>query len=118
MVVVAGYFSNHPPTLIAEAGGVIEPALAFRLAGPIMHGALAQASGGGAALTPIGVVDKADGNVTAKHTDGTSDKLAKGGTVYQGDVLETHDGKSASSSPTRPLLARARWPHGDGRDGL
>ncbi len=92
-VVVAGYFSNHPPTLIAEAGGVIEPDLAFKLTGPLMHGAMAQASGNAAVLTPIGVVDKIEGsNVTVKHNDGSADTLAKGGTVYQGDVLETHDG--------------------------
>ena len=90
-VLVAGYFSNQSPDLVSESGGVIPSDLAHKLAGPIMHGAVAQASGGGG-LTQIGVVDKVDGGVTVKHSDGSTENLVKGGTVYQGDVLETHDG--------------------------
>lgn len=92
-VVVIGFFSNHPPELISESGGVIPADLAIRLAGPIFPGGFAQAGGGGA-LNAIGVVDKIAGTVTVHHADGTTAQLAKGGTVYQGDVLETGDNSS------------------------
>jgi Ca2+-binding RTX toxin-like protein len=94
-VVVTGFFASaHPPELVSELGGVISADLAFKLAGPLAPGQYAQANGAASQLHAIGTVDKASGSVTVRHTDGTSETLVKGGTVYQGDVLET--GKDGS----------------------
>src|SRR5271169_4612958 len=52
-VLVAGFFSNRSPDLISEGGGIISADLAHKLAGPIMHGAVAAdaAAGAGGGLT-------------------------------------------------------------------
>ena len=89
-VVVAGYFATHtPPDLISESGGVISAALASSLAGPIAPGQIAQAGNAVPQLQPIGTVDKLIGAVTLRHSNGVSQPLSQGDTVYQGDLLQT-----------------------------
>ncbi|HLN22384.1 MAG TPA: FecR domain-containing protein, partial [Patescibacteria group bacterium] len=94
-VVVTGFFASaHPPALTTAAGAIIDADLAFKLAGPLAPGQYAQANGAASQLHAIGTVDKAAGSVTVRHSDGTSETLTKGSTVYQGDLLET--GKDGS----------------------
>ncbi|MCF8465866.1 MAG: VWA domain-containing protein [Sneathiella sp.] len=92
-ITIHDYFTSFPGVDIVTSGGARIPSdVVSKLAGP---GPLAQSSNvqndaGG----PIGEVTKLEGTVVAKHTDGTAEELVEGGSVYQGDVLETGEGSS------------------------
>jgi len=93
-VVVEKYFAlGDPPVLATELGAQVAPDLAYRLAGADAPEQYAQAAGG-AARKQIGTVNKVEGDVTANHKGGGSDKLTKGSAVYEGDeVITAADGK-------------------------
>ncbi|OEJ65643.1 hypothetical protein BEN30_13875 [Magnetovibrio blakemorei] len=97
------FMAETPPALITSDGAVLSAKLVTTLAGPVAPGQVAQL-GFGAPTTqqdaglgvPIGQVNEAEGQVTVTHPDGTQETLLTGGSVFQGDVLQTAAGASVS----------------------
>ncbi|MEW5728090.1 MAG: FecR domain-containing protein, partial [Pseudomonadota bacterium] len=90
---VQDFFATETPPALAGSGGVIDGALASKLAGPLNPGEYAQA-GGAAANQPIGTVSVAKGAVEVRHADGTSSTLKAGDPVFSDDVVSTAKGGS------------------------
>ncbi|GAB6051994.1 hypothetical protein JCM17960_08140 [Magnetospira thiophila] len=91
-VTLVDYFAHGAPaTLTTPDGAEIAGSVAAKLAGPLAPGQVAQAVEVAATTgqEPIGQVDTVDGTVTVTHADGTKETLAKGDSVFQGDILET-----------------------------
>lgn len=97
-VVPAYFMAETPPALVTHGGAVLSAKLVTALAGPLAPGMVAQAAAqqGGALGAPIGQVSDALGQVTVTHPDGSKDTLTTGGSVFQGDVLETGAGANVS----------------------
>ena len=102
-VVPAYFMAETPPALITHGGAVLSAKLVTALAGPQAPGMIAQAAaqqGGalGASIggASIGQVSDASGQVTVTHPDGSKGTLTTGGSIFQGDVLETGAGSSVS----------------------
>ncbi|CCQ73777.1 FecR domain-containing protein [Magnetospira sp. QH-2] len=90
-VVLVDYFAqDEAPDLATADGAVITGSVASKLAGPLAPGQVAQSEiAAMEGMAPIGQVDTTTGTVTVTHADGTKETLAKGDSVYQGDILET-----------------------------
>lgn len=88
-VIIDGYFSADPaPVLTAPDGSALTPALVQSFAhgaGPLQYAA---ASGANDA-SPVGAVHEIHGKATVTHPDGSSETIALGTAIYQGDVIET-----------------------------
>ena len=95
-VVVQGYFAGDaPPDLLAPDGTqILTPGLVESFLTPLAPGQYAQAAPSAAAAA-IGQVLDLNGEAFAMHADGTRVQLAKGDSVFEGDVVETGGGDSA-----------------------
>ncbi len=88
-ILIENYFgSEHPALLVAPNGARIDGATVNALTGPMGPGQYAQA-GAAPNLIEIGKVVTLEGTASSQHTDGVTEELAIGSTVYQGDVVET-----------------------------
>lgn len=88
-VVVRGYFDQSEGLdLRTEDGHLFPHHLLEALAGPLAPGLYAEASGGSGS-EEIGKVATIEGEVWAIRTDGVRELLGDGGSVFQGDILET-----------------------------
>ncbi len=92
-IIIHNYFgTDHPPSLMAPGGVVVDATLAARLAGPLTPGQYAQAGGDSALGAPIGKVDKiGSGGAEVKHADGTVGTLHQGDPVFHGDQIRTSE---------------------------
>ena len=94
--VIAGYFAHvTPPALQSPDGALLTAETVAALAGPRAPGQYAQL-GQTAGADPIGSVSTVDGSATVRHANGTSEPLAPGTPVFQGDVVETAGGSALS----------------------
>ncbi|WP_170827111.1 FecR family protein, partial [Magnetovibrio blakemorei] len=102
-IVVDYFMAAASPALVTSDGAVLSAKLVTTLAGPVAPGQVAQLGFGAPATqqdvglgVPIGQVNEAEGQVTVTHPDGTQETLLTGGSVFQGDVLQTAAGASVS----------------------
>jgi len=95
-VVVEGYFTTDPPPDLTspDGGQTLTPSLLDSFLTPMAPGQYAQALPAPLAQ-PIGQVLDLEGEAVAVRADGTRVQLAKGDSVYEGDVVETGGGSSA-----------------------
>ncbi|MGB0671819.1 MAG: FecR family protein, partial [Rhodospirillales bacterium] len=100
-VVVRDFLDGDtPPNLVQADGTVVDGSIAAQMGGHDANALSVSVDGpglgggdmiGGTDGTPIGTVEKADGDVTAIRADGTEVQLQEGDPVFQGDVLVTGD---------------------------
>jgi len=87
---VADYFSvETQPDLVTAEGGVLSASIVMKLAGTQAPGLFVQATLGPGLGEPIGSITELEGAVNVTHVDGRQSPLLAGGSIYQGDVLET-----------------------------
>jgi hypothetical protein len=89
-VMVEGYFAaEHAPNLVAPDGTALTPSLVNSFA----HSGHDYAQGATQNdESPVGAVQELKGEATVTHVDGTSEPIAIGTAIYQGDVIETEAG--------------------------
>lgn len=86
-VTVLDYFSTpYPPSLTTLSGARLDGELVSKLAGP---GPVAQSQTSINDVSPIGEISSLTGQVTVQHSDGTSEELVEGSSVFKGDILKT-----------------------------
>ncbi|MGB4058012.1 MAG: FecR domain-containing protein [Alphaproteobacteria bacterium] len=86
-MVIHDYFAGeNQPTLVAPDGTTLTPDLVNSFAKSPAHYA---ANTTMSDESPVGSVEEVTGHATVTHPDGTSETIAKGTSIYQGDVIET-----------------------------
>jgi hypothetical protein len=86
---VEGYFSAEPaPMLLAPNGSALTPDLVESFVKPeggMQYAALDAKTD----ASPVGEVREVSGKATVTHPDGTTETIAIGTKIYQGDIIET-----------------------------
>ena len=93
VTLIKDYFSGDPIPIVTQGGAVLPGDLVAALAGPIAPGQFVQLDSE-LDESPIGMVETVLGDAAATRVDGTTYSLDVGSPVYQGDVIETHDGSA------------------------
>ncbi|MEH6402563.1 MAG: Calx-beta domain-containing protein [Sneathiella sp.] len=86
-IVIEDYFLTlNPPPLRSAGGAYLDGEVVSKLAGP---GLQAQAGNVLNDQSPIGELVALSGEVFVQHSDGISEKLTAGSSVYKGDIVST-----------------------------
>ena len=93
VTLITDYFSGDLIPIVTPGGAILSGDLVSALAGPIAPGQFAQLDSE-LDESPIGMVETVLGEAVATRVDGTALSLNVGSPVYQGDVIETHDGSA------------------------
>ncbi len=86
-LVIKDYFADETqPNLVAPDGSTLTPELvnSFTKSSPQYAANDTQSD-----ESPVGAVQEVTGNATVTHVDGTTETIANGTPIYQGDIIET-----------------------------
>jgi VCBS repeat-containing protein len=86
-LVIKDYFADETqPNLVAPDGSTLTPELvnSFTKGSPQYAANDTQSD-----ESPVGAVQEVTGNATVTHVDGTTETIANGTPIYQGDIIET-----------------------------
>ena len=86
-IIVEGYFAAEPaPALVAPDGSTLTPGLVDSFLGSEPQYAMTETVSD---ASPVGAVQEVSGSATVTHVDGSTEAIAVGTPIFEGDVVQT-----------------------------